>query len=188
MEWGIKQLQAFLDAFLAQPEGTSYRHVDEPYAAFLKATASTAGKLAKQRVQWPHPAYTFMLVLLGKWYNPAWQHTLSSLVAQTYSRFSITQNPSPPQGDYILYLWPGDVLSPDALYRFATAASKGADLIYCGEDILCTNRPYGRYESFFKSAPSHITALSYDALSCGVAVERNLFRLEGPILGSSAGL
>lgn len=180
MEWGVKQLQAFLNAFLAQPKSASCCYAAEPYAAFLAAMAPSAASLAGQRAHPPAPAPLFMLVLLGQWEEGDWAPTLASLAAQSYPRFSITRNPTPSLGDYMLHLWPGDTLAPDCLYHFALAAAQGKDLIYCDEDICFPGEAGGRAAPFFKSEASRITALSYDMLSCGVAASRKVFRRAGP--------
>ena len=186
MKLGMEQLQTLIDALSAQPEGASYRCVQEPYAQFLQAISPTEAELAAQRTQPPVPAPRFTLRLLGAWGQQAWARTLTSLSAQSYPYFDITLRADAPQGDYILHLWPGDVLSPDALYRFAKAAGEGADLIYCDEDIQGPDETQDRVEPFFKSAASRLTQLSFDMLSCGVAVGRELYRRAGAMAGAEA--
>ncbi len=186
MKPGMEQLQTLIDALLAQPEGASYRSVQEPYGQFLQAISPTAAELAAQRAQPPAPAPRFTLRLLGTWAQSAWARTLASLAAQSYPYFDITLRQDAPQGGYILHLWPGDVLSPDALYRFAKAAAGGADLIYCDEDIQGQDEAQDRVEPFFKSAANRLTQLSFDMLSCGVAVRRELYRQTGPVAGAAA--
>lgn len=176
---GVKQLQCFLDAFLAQPESASYRCVQEPYGAFLQAVSPTAADLHEQRAHPPQPGPLFTLALVGSWDASAWNQTFSSLLTQTYRRFDIIRDLHYLQGDYILFLWPGDSLAPDALYHFAKSANDGADLIYCDEDIRAQGPAGERCEPFFKSAPSRITQMSYDMLSCGVAVKQTLFHMAG---------
>lgn len=185
MKLGIEQLQVVLDAFLAQPEGASYRCVQEPYEDFLRTMAPSQAELDAQRAHPPLCSPLFTLVLMGGWNSAAWERTLSSLTSQTYRRFDITLDAARFQGDYILYLWPGDLLSPDALYRFAKAAEEGADLVYCDEDIRGPGEKEERTEPFFKSAPSRITQMSYDMLSCGVAVKRELFHMAGRMRGDT---
>ena len=183
MKLGMEQLQLLIDALSAQPEGASYRCVEEPYEQFLEAISPTQAELDYQRTTPPSPAPLFTLRLLGTWDKPAWIRTLSSLTSQTYSYFDITLCSNAPRGEYILHLWPGDVLAPDALYRFAKAAESGADLIYCDEDVQGDE---SRIEPFFKSAANRLTQLSFDMLSCGVAVGRELFRKAGALAGADA--
>lgn len=102
-----------------------------------------------------------------------------------YDRFQTATLLETGDGDYYLYLWPGDTLAPDALYHFARAAAGGADLIYGDEDFLYPHPPCCRLP-FFKSAPSLITQSSFDMLSCGVAVHRNLLKQVGSMAGASA--
>ena len=54
-------------------------------------------------------------------------------------------------GEFCAFLYPGDLLAPDALYRFAAAivASPHSDLLYCDEDTLDSNGD--RSDPHFKS-------------------------------------
>ena len=90
MKLGMEQLQTLIDALSAQPEGASYRCVQEPYAQFLQAISPTEAELAAQRTQPPVPAPRFTLRLLGAWGQQAWARTLTSLSAQSYPYFDIT--------------------------------------------------------------------------------------------------
>ena len=183
---GIDQLKAFLDARPAPPEGASYRFVQEPYSAFLQAISPTAQELAEQRAHPPAALPSFSLCLIGQWSEKARACLLASLQAQTYSRFSISEAGEVLGGDYVLYLWPGDTLAPDALYAYAQGVEAGGDLIYGDEDLRAGPGPFDRCCPFFKSAPSSITQMSFDMLSCGVMVGMDLFRQVGPIAGIGA--
>lgn len=184
MRMGVQQLKAFLDAPPAKAESASYSFVEEPYAAYLQAVAPTSQELALQRANPPLSLPRFSLVLAGAWSQEAQARTMASLAEQSYGRFDTVAQPQAGQGDYFLYLWPGDTLSPDALYHFARAVTGGADLIYPDEDFLYPRPPCCRIP-FFKSAPSLITQFSYDMLSCGVAVHRSLLNQVGPMEGDS---
>lgn len=185
MRMGVQQLKDFLDAPPAQPESASYSFVEEPYAAYLQAVAPTSQELALQRDNPPLALPRFILLFQGDWTPADRERTMASLKAQSYDRFQTATLPETGDGDYFLYLWPGDTLAPDALYHFARAAAGGADLIYGDEDFLYPHPPCCRLP-FFKSAPSLITQSSFDMLSCGVAVHRNLLKQVGPMAGASA--
>ncbi len=186
MRMGVHQLKAFLDAPPAQPESASYSFVEEPYAAYLQAISPTAQELAEQRAHPPAALPSFSLCLIGQWSDGARAALEASLKGQTYPRFSILLPGEKPEGDYILYLWPGDTLAPDALYAYAQGVEAGGDLIYGDEDLRAGPGPFDRCCPFFKSAPSSITQMSFDMLSCGVMVGMDLFRQVGPMAGSSA--
>ena len=185
MRMGVQQLKDFLDAPPAQPESASYSFVEEPYAAYLQAVAPTSQELALQRDNPPLALPRFILLFQGDWTPADRERTMASLKAQSYDRFQTATLPETGDGDYFLYLWPGDTLAPDALYHFARAAAGGADLIYGDEDHLAPRPPCCRVP-FLKSAPSLITQWSFDMLSCGVAVHRNLLKQVGPMAGASA--
>ena len=159
--------------------------MEEPYAAYLQAVAPTSQELALQRDNPPLALPRFILLFQGDWTPADRERTMASLKAQSYDRFQTATLPETGDGDYFLYLWPGDTLAPDALYHFARAAAGGADLIYGDEDFLYPHPPCCRLP-FFKSAPSLITQSSFDMLSCGVAVHRNLLKQVGPMAGASA--
>lgn len=185
MSMGVEQLKRFLHARLEQPEGASYRSVEEPYEEFLKAMAPSEAELTAQREHPPLSLPRFSLLLAGDWDGAAKERTLASVAAQTYSRFEIALDPKHIEGDYVLYLWPGDVLSPEALYHYARAAGGGADLIYADEDLAPSGQDGARREPFLKSAPSRLTQMSYDMLSCGVAAQLGLFRKVGGMAGDT---
>ena len=48
-------------------------------------------------------------------------------------RWIISKDPKTDEFDFIMYMWPGDILRPDALYTFAKN-TEGNDLIFCDED------------------------------------------------------
>lgn len=182
MNKGIEQLKTYLKTILAPDAGLERMPPQEPYAAFLQAAAPMPAALEQQRQAPGHGLPSFTLVLAGSWDAPFAGCTLDSLAAQTYQGFSLCTHAEKPLGDYILYLWPGDTLAPDALYTFAQMAGQGADLIYCDEDIFAGDGMPPK-SPFFKSAPSAITQMSYDMLSCGVAVSHALFQKAGPMAG-----
>ena len=141
MRMGVQQLKDFLDAPPAQPESASYSFVEEPYAAYLQAVAPTSQELALQRDNPPLALPRFILLFQGDWTPADRERTMASLKAQSYDRFQTATLPETGDGDYFLYLWPGDTLAPDALYHFARAAAGGADLIYGDEDHLAPRPP-----------------------------------------------
>ena len=165
MRMGVQQLKDFLDAPPAQPESASYSFVEEPYAAYLQAVAPTSQELALQRDNPPLALPRFILLFQGDWTPADRERTMASLKAQSYDRFQTATLPETGDGDYFLYLWPGDTLAPDALYHFARAAAGGAGTRSTDEDFYphppCCRLP------FFKSAPSLITQSSFDMLPAG---------------------
>ncbi|NMN00820.1 Glycosyl transferase family 2 [Bifidobacterium sp. DSM 109958] len=76
------------------------------------------------------------------------------------------------EGDYVAFLGCGDVLEPDALYRFAAelADHPDADLLYCDEDVLDA----GTYrDPLFKPGFNRDLMYSYDYMGRMTVVSRH---------------
>ena len=177
----MDQLKKILDAAAEKLTDASSAAAEEAYEAYLASVLPSADELALQRAHPPLALPRFVIALAGPWDGAEAARSMASLEAQTYSRFDITLDPKHASGDYILYLWQGDTLSPDALYHFARAAGGGADLIYCDEHVHAPDKE--PCSPFFKSAPNQITQMCYDMLSCGVAARMDLFHRTGGMTG-----
>ncbi|MDR0841208.1 MAG: glycosyltransferase [Christensenellaceae bacterium] len=182
---GIEQIKTFFDALLAPPESASLveGQEEEPYAAYLRQDMPDAAELQAQRDNPPELLPRFAIVLPASGDKKARAVTLASLNAQTYARWELTEDPLRAQGEFILFLQPGDTLAPHALYCFASAAQAGADLLYCDEDIRINGRQAAPY---FKGEASLITQYSYDMLGSGVAAALPLYRAAGGRQGAGA--
>lgn len=99
-----------------------------------------------------------------------------SLGQQTYGRFVLTDLSHRPDADYYLFLPGGTQLRPDALFRLASAAGGGAELLYADEDDLVRGR---RCRPRFKPDFSPHSLLSYDYIGRGFCVSRTLLRACG---------
>ena len=107
----------------------------------------------------------------------------ASLREQTYAKYLLSDLSRWVEADYYLFL-PGEGrLAPDALFRLATAAGGGRELLYADEDALIRGR---RGDPRFKPAFSPHTLLSYDYLGRGACVSRALLWAAGGWPGPDA--
>lgn len=144
----------------------------EDYAAFLALTEPDGAELEKQREYAPSDPVRFILTVAGG--GRAASATVASIEAQTYRHFELTGDPFCAEGDYVIVLDAGDVLTPDALYRFAKRIGQepGAKLLYANEDRMGRD---GRTDPMLKCDYDEVTALSYDLFGAPVAVSKAVF-------------
>ncbi|MBR4019229.1 MAG: hypothetical protein IKK12_06730, partial [Clostridia bacterium] len=107
---------------------------EENYKEYLKANSPGTEELELQRQAAINGLPVFAIAIVGENGNEEdIKRTKDSLTAQTYSRWTLTDSPRDGEWQFIMYMWPGDTIPPDALYQYAMHA-KGRDLLYCDED------------------------------------------------------
>lgn len=153
---------------------------NEDYAAFLALTGPDEEELARERTYEPPDPVRFVIAVLGMGRESREAaRTLASVEAQTYRHFEVTDDPVPAKGDYVLALCAGDMLTPDALYRFMRRieVKPHVKLLYADEDCLVKGK---RCNPVLKPAYSQVTALSYDLFGAPVVVSKALYDLCAP--------
>lgn len=102
------------------------------------------------------------------------------LSAQSYRGFSLLRRAEAgsAQGDFLLFVPEGSVLSRDALYRFAFEIALGADFIYCDEDRVENGV---RKEPRFKPDYSPETLMFVNYIGDCFAVSKRLFQSCGGV-------
>ncbi len=154
---------------------------EEDHAAFLAANAPTAQALSAQREttlpRMPH----FLIRLFPGGSEQDTARTEASLKEQSYDKWHLMPT-EPEDFDYIIFLEAGDVLSPDALFRFAEAVSAApeADMLYADEDVRLPDGSRG--EACCKGEFSRISALSYNIAGRPLAVSKSLYVKTGGML------
>ncbi len=99
------------------------------------------------------------------------------LRAQTYPHCKLLRDGSG-DGEYVLYLFKGDILHPDALLHFAAAlnAAPRADLLFADEDM---HRAGARVCPHFKCDLNTVNLLSYNCIGRPLLVRRKLHDASG---------
>ncbi len=183
MSRSSKKIYTAIKTLLGDRPGSVLSREQEQYSKYLEANSPTAEVLEQQRQAAVNGLPVFAIAIVGEDSDPnAVQRTKNSLTAQTYSRWELVDSPNEGDWQFILYMWPGDTLTPDGLYQYAMHA-EGRDLLYCDEDTV---GPQGRENPIFKTEPDMITQLSYDMLGSGVAVSRALHCAAGAMAGDTA--
>lgn len=183
MSRSSKNIYTALKALLGERPGSAFADTEKNYREYLERNTPSMEELEQQRREKTEGLPMFAIAMAREGADSrAVQLTADSLAAQTYSRWEVTDAPQQGDWQYIMYMWPGDTLSPDALYRYAQNA-QGHDLIYCDEDVQGKN---GREAPVFKTEADIITQLSQDMLGSGVAVSRALYEAAGPMAGDTA--
>ncbi len=102
-----------------------------------------------------------------------------ALQAQTYPHCTLLRD-APGEGEYVLYLFKGDILHPDALLYFAAAlnTSPRPDLLFADEDV---HRAGARLCPHFKCALNEVNLLSYNCIGRPMLVRRELHNAAGPL-------
>ena len=105
-----------------------------------------------------------------------------ALDTQLYPHHELIRKGEPVNGEYILYLHEGDVLTPDALHTLAVALdrARGSDFIYADEDRLSGGQ---RHSPSFKPEFSLFTLLSYNYIGRPLTVSRTLHEASGGLSG-----
>ena len=100
-----------------------------------------------------------------------------ALRTQTYPHCKLLRDDSG-DGEYVLYLFKGDILHPDALLHFAAAlnASPRADLLFADEDL---HRAGARLCPQFKCDLNAVNLLSYNCIGRPLLVRRKLHDAAG---------
>ncbi len=138
----------------------------EDYDRFVALATLTEEAAAAQRRAVFFPAPKFAVIQTGEG-----RELRRSLEQQTYTNFILSNLSRRLAADYYLFL-PGTArLSPDALFRLATAAGDGRELLYADEDALVHGR---RRRPRFKPDFSPHTLLSFDYMGRGLCVSREL--------------
>jgi O-antigen biosynthesis protein len=122
--------------------------------------------------------------------NPLWQVTLASIRRQTYARWELLLDEDGSnraidraQGEFVVFLHPGDELAEQALFRLARAVvnDPNTDLVIADEDEI---DPSGRHRNpFFKPTWSPETLLEQSLLCPFLGVRTSLLRDLGNLRG-----
>ncbi|MDO5111570.1 MAG: glycosyltransferase [Clostridia bacterium] len=106
-----------------------------------------------------------------------------ALKSQTYRRCTLLRD-APGEGEYLMYLFKGDVLHPDALRHFVAAlnASPRPDLLFADEDV---HRAGARLHPHFKCALNNVDLLSYNCIGRPLLVRRSLHDAAKPMTAFS---
>ena len=151
----------------------------EAYQEYLALNAPPIERLDEQRRE-DFSGMPVIAVMIADGEERLRRITESSIKAQTYGNARLVSDVSAGEFDFIMYMWPGDTLSPDALYELAGGA-EGYDLVYCDEDRL--NADGQRCEPLFKPCLDRVTQYSYDMLGRGVMASRALVCSAGAMTG-----
>lgn len=168
----------FAKTLLGQKPGGVCR-IDERYDEYVTANSPTEEQLAAQRRKDFSGMPVIAVAIAGEDGDKLRRLTEDSVKEQTYSRWIISKSPKTDEFDFIMYMWPGDILRPDALYTFAKN-TEGNDLIFCDEDRLEEGQ---RCDPLFKPCMDRVTQYSFDMLGRGVMVSRALFEASGGMTG-----
>lgn len=106
-----------------------------------------------------------------------------ALSGQSYPRFNLLREGEKGEGEYIMYLFAGDRLDPDALMWLARGMGglyEHADLLYADEDLLQNGR---RRDPLFKTAPNEIDLLSFNSIGRPLLVRCDLHEKAGAMQG-----
>ena len=183
MSRSSKKIYTAFKTLLGERPGSVLPREEENYKEYLKANSPGTEELERQRRAAINGLPVFAIAIVGENGNEEdIKRTKDSLTAQTYSRWTLADSPGDVEWQYIMYMWPGDTIPPDALYQYAMHA-KGRDLLYCDED---TWGAQGRESPVFKPQPDMIDQLSYDMLGSGVAASRALHSAAGAMTGETA--
>lgn len=177
-----KKIYTVLKALLGDSPGSALSDEYENYGEYLCLNGPATDALEGQRRENTEGMPLFGILIVGeKTEKEKLERTHASLAAQTYTRWGLLRSPEDGEWQYIMYMWPGDELSPEALYRYAYEAEEH-DLIYCDEDSRGTAE---RESPIFKTEPDMITQLSWDMLGSGVAVSREVHGAAGGMAGDT---
>ncbi len=154
---------------------------EEVYEEYIAARSPAEEELAAQRREDFSGMPVIAIAMAGEGGDKLMRLTEGSLREQTYSRWILYQVQMKEEFDFIMYMWPGDTLRPDALYIFAKNA-EGSDLIFCDEDRLEQGR---RRDPLFKPCLDRATQYSFDMLCHGVMASRALFEAAGGMTGDT---
>ena len=168
----------FAKTLLGQKPGGVCR-VDERYDEYVIENSPTEEQLAAQRREDFSGMPVIAVAIAGEDGDKLRRFTEDSVKEQTYSRWIISKSPKTDEFDFIMYMWPGDILRPDALYTFAKN-TEGNDLIFCDEDRLEEGQ---RCDPLFKPCMDRVTEYSFDMLGRGVMASRALFEASGGMTG-----
>lgn len=168
----------FAKTLLGQKPGGVCR-VDERYDEYVIENSPTEEQLAAQRREDFSGMPVIAVAIAGEDGDKLRRLTEDSVKEQTYSRWIISKSPKTDEFDFIMYMWPGDILRPDALYTFAKN-TEGNDLIFCDEDRLEEGQ---RCDPLFKPCMDRVTQYSFDMLGRGVMASRALFEASGGMTG-----
>ena len=183
MSRSSKKIYTSFKTLLGERPGSVLSHEEENYKEYLEANSPNAEELERQRRAAVNGLPVFAIAIVGEGENEQdVQVTKDSLAAQTYSRWTLVEGTDGEDWQFIMYMYPGDILPADALYQYAMHA-EGRDLLYCDEDTLGLS---GRERPVFKPEPDMLTQLSYDMLGSGVAVSRVLYGAAGAMVGDTA--
>lgn len=170
----------FAKTLLGQKPGGVCR-VDERYDEYVIENSPTEEQLAAQRREDFSGMPVIAVAIAGEDGDKLRRLTEDSVKEQTYSRWIISKSPKTDEFDFIMYMWPGDILRPDALYTFAKN-TEGNDLIFCDEDRLEEGQ---RCDPLFKPCMDRVTQYSFDMLGRGVMASRALFEASGGMTGDT---
>lgn len=183
MSRSSKKLYTAFKTLLGDRPGSVLSREEEDYKEYLDANSPSSEILAEQRQAAVNGLPIFVIAIVGEGEKTEdIKRTKDSLAAQTYSRWELIDTSMEGEWQFIMYMWPGDTLAPDALYQYAMHA-EGRDLLYCDEDRWGKE---GRERPIFKTEPDMINQLSYDTLGSGVAVSRALHSAAGAMAGDTA--
>lgn len=183
MSRSSKKIYNAFKTLLGERPGSVLSREQEAYNEYLKANSPGSEELEQQRQAAVNGLPVFAIAIVGEGENQQEiQRTKDSLTAQTYSRWLLADTPDKEEWQFIMYMRPGDTLTPDGLYQYAMHA-EGRDLLYCDEDTWGTQ---GRESPVFKTKPDMINQLSHDMLGSGVAVSRALYGAAGAMAGDTA--